>query len=58
MPECNNCDRFVTKRYVRVFGLDGEIANCSHCQTNAMIYKGGGLPDGHRGRNFDEDRYE
>ena len=34
MPECQNCDSFVTERYVRVFAPDGmeQPRVCPNCE--------------------------
>ncbi|WP_455429728.1 DUF7563 family protein [Natrarchaeobaculum sulfurireducens] len=44
MPNCDNCDEFVTADYVRVFGLNGEVDGCPACMTYREIQQGGGTP--------------
>jgi len=31
MAECQNCESFVTEKYVRVFGVDGTVERCPDC---------------------------
>lgn len=33
MPECTNCNEFVTEAYVRVFGAGGAVGACRACST-------------------------
>lgn len=32
MPACQNCERHVSERYRRVFGVDGQVPVCIHCE--------------------------
>lgn len=45
MPTCRNCDRYVTRDFVRVFGLEGELHGCPNCTTYRELYGGNGAPD-------------
>lgn len=32
MPECENCDEFVTEKYAQIFGnRDNEVKKCHNC---------------------------
>jgi len=33
MPTCEECDAYVTRDFVRVFGIDGDVHGCPHCST-------------------------
>ncbi|WP_425498442.1 DUF7563 family protein [Natrinema soli] len=33
MPECSDCGRFVTRDFIRVFGIEGEVYGCPDCMT-------------------------
>jgi hypothetical protein len=47
MPECDNCGRFVTTDFVRVFGdSDDKLAGCLHCLTMAELQDGGAIGGG------------
>ncbi|AGB31092.1 hypothetical protein C488_02011 [Natrinema pellirubrum DSM 15624] len=37
MPECQHCGAFVTRDFVRVFGVDGEVRECPACSTYREI---------------------
>lgn len=44
MPECNNCGRFTTADFVRVFGsASGELTGCLHCLDRAELRNGGAV---------------
>lgn len=43
--ECQGCQGHVTKRFVRVFGVDGQVSVCPECSTNREI-TGGLFADG------------
>ena len=45
MPECDNCGAHVTSKYVKIFGRNGEIAACLHCNYRREISDGGGVPE-------------
>lgn len=34
MPTCDGCGAHLTERYVRVFGVEGDVPACIHCSTN------------------------
>ena len=39
--ECQNCGRYVTKQFVRVFGgRDGKVYGCTECLTGRQIRSG------------------
>lgn len=40
MPFCNNCERYVSHDFVRVFGRDGEVEHCLDCARNADLHEG------------------
>ncbi|SDQ74328.1 DUF7563 family protein [Halopelagius longus] len=41
MYTCNNCDEFVTRDFVRVFGdEDGRVFGCPSCATTADLHAG------------------
>lgn len=52
MPECSHCEAFVSAEYVRVMGVDGEVAACPHCPDRipSAGHEGGWLPAAERGK--------
>ena len=44
MPECAECGGHVTRDYVRVFGLEGEVDGCPHCMSYREIQAGDAVP--------------
>lgn len=41
VPTCNNCDRFVSTRFLRVFGDNhDEVDGCLHCRTAEAVMSG------------------
>lgn len=40
MPTCNNCGRYVSHDFIRVFGRDGEAQHCIDCARNADLHAG------------------
>ena len=41
--QCQNCDTYVTKQFVRVFGAnDGSVYGCLSCLTLRDLREGGG----------------
>lgn len=40
MPFCNNCGRYVSHDFVRVFGWEGEVEHCLDCARHADIHDG------------------
>ncbi|SEW31549.1 DUF7563 family protein [Natrinema salifodinae] len=43
MPTCGNCGAYVTRDFVRVFGVDGDIQGCPDCATYRELYTGAGV---------------
>lgn len=41
MPTCDNCDEYVTRDFVRVFGVEGKVLSCPHCTTYRELQEGG-----------------
>ncbi|ELY54963.1 hypothetical protein C491_17739 [Natronococcus amylolyticus DSM 10524] len=46
MPNCQNCGGYVTRDFVRVFGVEGAVAGCPNCTTYRQLQEGGGVEDG------------
>ena len=46
MPTCGNCDAYVTRDFVRVFGIDGEVHACPNCTTHRELSDGRGADRG------------
>ncbi len=42
MPTCEECDAYVTRDFVRVFGIDGNVHGCPHCSTYRELQDGEG----------------
>ncbi|MDQ2049204.1 hypothetical protein RBH26_01775 [Natronolimnohabitans sp. A-GB9] len=42
MPTCGNCDGYVTRDFVRVFGIDGTVYGCPNCSTYRELCDGSG----------------
>ena len=42
MPTCGNCETYVTRDFVRVFGVDGEVHGCPNCSTYREFSAGDG----------------
>ena len=42
MPECEVCGGHVTRRFVRVFGYEGEVYGCPECRTFSDLVEGSG----------------
>ncbi|MDS0476878.1 hypothetical protein [Natrinema sp. 1APR25-10V2] len=40
MPECGACGEFVTRDFIRVFGIDGEVHGCPTCTTYRELQDG------------------
>lgn len=41
MPECNNCETFVTPRFVRVFGDNqNDLYGCHNCLSSKELTAG------------------
>lgn len=40
MPSCTECGEHVTRDYVRVFGVDGEVHGCPSCSTYRDLHGG------------------
>ncbi|AGB38732.1 DUF7563 family protein [Natronococcus occultus] len=45
MPRCQDCGGYVTRDFVRVFGIDGTVAGCPDCTTYRELQEGGGVED-------------
>ncbi|NKE36562.1 hypothetical protein GWG54_12175 [Natronococcus sp. JC468] len=45
MPTCQDCGGYVTRDFVRVFGLNGAVAGCPDCTTYRELTEGGGAED-------------
>ncbi|TYL37847.1 hypothetical protein CV102_14020 [Natronococcus pandeyae] len=43
MPTCADCGEYVTRDFVRVFGVDGEVHGCPDCTTYRELQDGGGV---------------
>ncbi|WP_306059951.1 DUF7563 family protein [Natronococcus wangiae] len=43
MPICGDCGEYVTRDFIRVFGVDGEVHGCPDCTTYRELYDGGGV---------------
>ncbi|MDS0475719.1 hypothetical protein [Natrinema sp. 1APR25-10V2] len=47
MPTCAECDAYVTRDFVRVFGIDGAVHGCPRCTTYRELQDGAGIdPNG------------
>ncbi|NHN49994.1 hypothetical protein G9464_20710 [Halostella sp. JP-L12] len=45
MPQCENCDGYVTERFVRVFGdNEGRVFGCLDCIGATAVKNGAALP--------------
>ncbi|WP_436343977.1 DUF7563 family protein [Natronorubrum sp. FCH18a] len=44
MPHCSDCDAFVTRDFIRVFGVNGEVNGCPSCMTYRKLHQGRGIP--------------
>lgn len=42
MPMCANCESYVTRDFIRVFGVDGDVYGCPHCTTYSELQDGSG----------------
>ncbi|WP_423744766.1 hypothetical protein V5735_01605 (plasmid) [Haladaptatus sp. SPP-AMP-3] len=41
MPQCDNCEAHITRRFQRVFGNeDGEVFGCPRCTTGSDLFEG------------------
>ncbi|MFB1066333.1 hypothetical protein [Natrinema sp. H-ect4] len=40
MPTCSDCGEFVTRDFIRVFGVGGEVEGCPACRTNRELGDG------------------
>lgn len=63
MPACSDCGGDVTRDFVRVFGIDGEVHGCPDCSTYRELHDGDGVEgapaDEHRSPSFStEERRE
>jgi hypothetical protein len=45
MPHCLNCGEFVTHSFARVFGDNGQVASCMHCNETRDMSNGKGMPE-------------
>jgi hypothetical protein len=45
MPSCDNCGAHVTAKYVQIFGRNGQLAACLHCNPRRELSDGGGVPE-------------
>lgn len=43
MPTCSNCGGYVTRDFVRVFGVDGAVNGCPDCSTYRELQNGTGV---------------
>ncbi len=43
MPYCSDCDAFITRDFIRVFGIDGEVHGCPNCMTYRELQVGSGV---------------
>lgn len=50
MPNCQDCGGYITRDFVRVFGVNGAVAGCPNCTTYRELQEGGGVADTHRSR--------
>lgn len=41
MPTCSDCDAYVSRDFIRVFGVDGEVHGCPNCMTYRDLQEGG-----------------
>lgn len=51
MPPCGNCGEYVTRHFVRVFGIDGEVYGCPECSTYRELHAGDGIDAAERNEN-------
>lgn len=45
MPKCQGCGSHVSQKFVRVFGVDGEVQGCQECQGQSNGRAFAGLDD-------------
>lgn len=45
MPECQSCGGHVTRDFVRVFGVDGEVYGCTKCESQGDAREFAGLEE-------------
>lgn len=45
MPECAECGTYVTRDFVRVFGIGGEVHGCPRCTTYRELAGGDGASE-------------
>lgn len=45
MPHCRDCGGYVTRNFIRVFGVDGAVSGCPNCTTYRELNTGGAVDD-------------
>ena len=45
MPHCSDCGAYVTRDFIRVFGVDGTVSGCPDCTTYRELNNGGAVDD-------------
>ncbi|MFC4438518.1 MULTISPECIES: DUF7563 family protein [Natrialbaceae] len=51
MPSCDDCGEYVTRDFIRVFGVDGKVHGCPHCATYRELQDGAGVEHSSEGRS-------
>lgn len=46
MPHCRDCGGYVTRDFIRVFGVDGAVSGCPNCTTYRELNNGGAAEAG------------